>query len=761
MKKFILSLAVVALAWGCTADGPEDIQQPIGDKSTIEAELVGVRTHMAEDGFKVLWSKDDQIGVVLADESIVPFTLQEEFAGKSHGRFEGVLPAGAEVKSAIYPYSASGVTIACEQSVASTSTDISKGDVAVATYENGALLFTTKVALLAVSFKNIEGSPIAGKKIQTVKVATSACNVSGAFTLADDGTLTAGKVSQNVNLTFTDAPTLSADLKGYLALNPAIVKDTALRIYVKAGDKWYGYDTVAKTDLVAGTRYDFAIDAAKCNYRLALNWAYGKAGDIPYRTTAHAPAIDNNGNVYVTNAGSQYLYKINNGGTLGWKSSLCAVGGTATTYTQNTSPSVEPDGSAVYASIGAKNDITAFSKLNSNGTIAWQYKQADFYAAVTSGPAIAFNRSAPAIDPEGKCVYLCNAGNSGTLTSIDKATGKKLNYTVQGTGHNSGPNGGQSGSPMITLSGAVCSATNGNSGLYAVLKSDLDVQSEDRFLEVDGHFNSGYWAMHRYKAKCNSANNETPVNDRSCLACTTLSDGRNMIYLGNPMKTTQTTYRVFGFDVAGIKTSDGSKVVDKASACDVHLITNQKAQDQSGICIGPNNEILVALKNNKAAGAYGGIYAINPETMQKAWNYETYADVAGAPAVGSDGSIVLVTDSNTSDGKNTPHGQYHIIKPNSDGTVSLITTVNAHDLLRDFNWEGHDTYKSLRGWSDVMIGADGRIYYQHEAYRADDGVQNTCVLCVEYGGFTAPGNTAWPMRYADCHHTGVQKEVVK
>lgn len=757
MKKFILSLAVVALAWGCTTDGTEDVKQLAGDKTVIEAELASVRTHIAEDGFKVLWSKGDKIGVVLADDSIVPFTLQDAYAGKAVGCFEGNLAAGAEVKSAIYPYSASGVTIAREQSVASTSTEISSGDVAVATYENGKLNFTSKVALLAVSFKNIDGSMIAGKKIQTVKVATSACNVSGAFTLADDGALTAGKVSQNVNLTFTDAPTLSADLKGYLALNPAIVKDTALRIYVKAGDKWYGYDTVAKADMVAGTRYNFVIDAAKCNYRLALNWAYGKAGDIPYRSTGHVPAIDNNGNVYVTNASSQYLYKINNGGTLGWKSSLCAVGGTATAYTQNTSPSVEPDGSAVYASIGAKNDITAFSKLNSNGTIVWQYKQADFYA--TGTPSIGFNRSAPAIDPEGKCVYLCNAGTTGTLTSIDKATGKKLNYTVQGTGHNSGPNGGQSGSPMITLSGAVCSATNGNTGLYAVLKSDLDVQSEDRFLEVANHSNSGYWAMMRYQARYNNANQEKPANDRSCLACTTLSDGRNMIYLGNAMATTTTTYRVFGFDVADIKSSNGNTVVNKATACDVHLITGQKAQDQAGICIGPNNEILVALKNNGKAGAYGGIYAINPETMQKAWNYETYADVAGAPAVGSDGSIVLVTDSTTSDGKNTPHGQYHVIKPNSNGTVSLVATVNAHDLLRDFNWEGHDTYKSLRGWSDVMIGTDGRIYYQHEAYRADNNVQNTCVLCVEYGGFTAPGNTAWPMRYADCHHTGVQKSV--
>ena len=756
MKKFILSLAVVALAWGCATDGTEDIKQLAGDKTVIEAELASVRTHIAEDGFKVLWSKDDQIGVVLADNSIVPFTLQDAYAGKAVGCFEGTLAAGAEVKSAIYPYSASGVTIAREQSVASTSTEIGSGDVAVAPYENGKLNFTSKVALLAVSFKNIDGSPIAGKKIQTVKVATSACNVSGAFTLAEDGTLTAGKVSQNVNLTFTDAPTLSADLKGYLALNPAIVKDTALRIYVKAGDKWYGYDTVAKADMVAGTRYNFVIDAAKCNYRLALNWAYGKAGDIPYRSTGYVPAIDNNGNVYVTNASSQYLYKINNGGTLGWKSSLCAVGGTATTYTQNTSPSVEPDGSAVYASIGAKNDITAFSKLNSNGTIVWQYKQADFYA--TGTPSIAFNRSAPAIDPEGKCIYLCNAGTTGTLTSIDKATGKKLNYTVQGTGHNSGPNGGQSGSPMITLSGAVCSATNGNTGLYAVLKSDLDVQSEDRCLEVANHSNSGYWAMMRYQARYNSANQEKPANDRSCLACTTLSDGRNMIYLGNAMATTTTTYRVFGFDVADIKSSNGNTVVNKASDCNVHLITNQKAQDQAGICIGPNNEILVALKNNGKAGAYGGIYAINPETMQKAWNYETYADVAGAPAVGSDGSIVLVTDSTTSDG-NTPHGQYHVIKPNSDGSVSLVATVNAHDLLRDFNWEGHDTYKSLRGWSDVMIGTDGRIYYQHEAYRADNNAQNTCVLCVEYGGFTAPGNTAWPMRYADCHHTGVQKSV--
>ena len=194
MKKFILSLAVVALAWGCATDGTEDIKQLAGDKTVIEAELASVRTHIAEDGFKVLWSKGDKIGVVLADNSIVPFTLQDAYASKAVGCFEGTLAAGAEVKSAIYPYSASGVTIAREQSVASTSTEIGSGDVAVATYENGKLNFTSKVALLAVSFKNIDGSPIAGKKIQTVKVATSACNLSGAFTLDDDGALTAGKV---------------------------------------------------------------------------------------------------------------------------------------------------------------------------------------------------------------------------------------------------------------------------------------------------------------------------------------------------------------------------------------------------------------------------------------------------------------------------------------------------------------------------------------------------------------------------------------
>ena len=75
MKKFILSLAVVALAWSCATDGTEDVKQLSGDKTVIEAELASVRTHIAEDGFKVLWSKDDKIGVVLADNSIVPFTL--------------------------------------------------------------------------------------------------------------------------------------------------------------------------------------------------------------------------------------------------------------------------------------------------------------------------------------------------------------------------------------------------------------------------------------------------------------------------------------------------------------------------------------------------------------------------------------------------------------------------------------------------------------------------------------------------------------
>ena len=244
MKKFILSLAVVALAWGCATDETSDIQQLVGDKTTIEAELASVRTHMAEDGFKVLWSKGDQIGVVLADATIVPFTLKEEFAGQSSGLFEGTLAEGAEVKSAIYPYSASGVTIACEQSVASTSTDISAGDVAVATLVDGKLSFTSKVALFAVSFKNVEGSMIAGKKIQTVKVATNDKAISGAFTLDlanASAALTHTAGYQFVDLVYTDTPELSSELKGYLALNPNVATDDEIRVYVKADDVWLYY----------------------------------------------------------------------------------------------------------------------------------------------------------------------------------------------------------------------------------------------------------------------------------------------------------------------------------------------------------------------------------------------------------------------------------------------------------------------------------------------------------------------------------------
>ena len=452
MKKIILSLVVAAFAWACTTDDTTtNTPQVGGETTTIEDEYVEARTHMADDGFKVLWSQDDKIGVILSDDTVVPFTLIDEYAGKARGRFEGTLPEGAEIKGAVYPYSEAGVTIEREQSVASTSTDISKGDVATATYENGVLLFTTKVSLFAVSFKNIEGSMIEGKKIQTVKVATSDKAVSGVFSadLTDaSATLTSTEGYQYVDLVYTDTPTLSSELKGYLALNPNVVTDDDIRVYVKADNVWYGYTTKAKADLVAGKRYNFAIDAAQCIYVPALVWAYGGAGVLP-RFTGVCPAVDKDGNVYATVNGDKHLHKIDKTGKLVWKVELTS------STTVNSSPSIDPSGNVIYINHGTNT----FKAINAaDGSTKWTFTDFFAYGSETAAgtPSASTKETATAVGDTN--VYLGNGGTTGTILAINKETGMRVSYLAASTSAHGGPSGGSSSG--LALYGGVVTAFN-------------------------------------------------------------------------------------------------------------------------------------------------------------------------------------------------------------------------------------------------------------------------------------------------------------
>lgn len=699
MKKFILSLAVVALAWGCATDETSDIQQLVGDKTTIEAELASVRTHMAEDGFKVLWSKGDQIGVVLADATIVPFTLKEEFAGQSSGLFEGTLAEGAEVKSAIYPYSASGITIAREQSVASTSTDISAGDVAVATLVDGKLSFTSKVALFAVSFKNIEGSMIAGKKIQTVKVAGDQKDFSGNFNCSTDdvtAVLTGNGTYPEVSLKFTDEPAASAEVMGYLAMNPAIAANNAFDIYVKADGKWYHYIAKAKATLVAGTRYNLAIDAAQLKETIQVDWAYKIGG---YSSTGNSPAIDDNGNVYFNgnyDATNQLkLFKIKNDGSLAWVVQPGYVAG------KRVSPSVEKDGSYVYILNGKDKDAkTGLYVLNGNdGSVYKSFLEEKFYAANNGTPDITVNdHMCPAYDDN--YIYLGNGGTTGAVLAVKKSDFSRMGYAA--------PSGGAAGGFAISNAGKIATIASWSMSITDIAK----LTSTNGLVTADKAF------RHNSDSSWDGGNSQGVV-------CGYINGVEHFFYHVYEKTGTKNF-------IAAVK-ADGSTNTPTY----VHETANAGAiiQDQGGIILGTKNEVIVPLK--KKTNLTGGLYAVGTDG-QIAWKYYTNTNVSSAPIIDNAGCVHFADES----------GYYYIVKPDfTNKSATLVAKVRVVDILRNAGVQ-IGTHKTSKAWTAIVLDKNGKIYLASNINGND-----THLLRMSYYQTTGVGNSSWPMKFGNQYHS--------
>lgn len=705
MKKFILSLAVVALAWSCATDGTEDIKQLAGDKTVIEAELASVRTHIAEDGFKVLWSKGDKIGVVLADNSIVPFTLQDAYAGKAVGCFEGTLAAGAEVKSAIYPYSASGVTIAREQSIASTSTEIGSGDVAVATYENSKLNFTSKVALLAVSFKNIDGSPIAGKKIQTVKVTGNQKDYSGGFTYnTDDVTaaLTKGATYPEVSLKFTDEPTLSADVKGYLAVNPIIAQNDEISIFVKAADEWYQYNTVVKTAMVAGTRYNLPIDAAQLKKTIHVDWSCYIGGYCK----GSVPAIDDNGNVYLSISVDSKVYKINNSGTKAWGVSPGYDKGDR----QGVSVAIEADGSCVYTadhgSTAAKRGLYILN--GSNGSVKGTFLNEKFYNKGNT-PSININaHTTPAYD--ANYIYIGNGGSTGTVCVVNKSDYSRKAYIGTGATSN-GPAGGCASPFAFSSTGTF---------MFGASYGYFVTNSNDLINSTTGYANTKQRIYHDNNSTWNGGYNQGAAVGKI--------NGEEHFFYHVYEETGSVNI------IAAVKANGSTATPTYKHTINHTMAEKNTIQDQGGLIVGTNGEVIVPLKNK--TGLKGGLYAVGTDGAL-AWEYRTGTGVSGAAALDNAGNIHFADES----------GFYYIIKPDyAKKSATLVLKVRTVDLMRNAGIDIAENYSKV--WSSVMLDKSGKIYLA-------TNLSNQCyVLRMSYHGTTGMGTSMWPVKFGNQYHSG-------
>ncbi len=732
MKKILLSLVVAAFAWACTTDDTTtNTPQVGGETTTIDAEYVEVRTHMADDGFKVLWSQDDVIGVILSDDTVVPFTLIDEYAGKARGRFEGNLPEGAEIKGAVYPYSEAGVAIASEQSVATGSNDISKGDVATATYENGLLFFTTKVSMFAVSFKNIEGSMIEGKKIQTVKVAVSDKPLSGKFKydLANpEAALTSTEGYQYADLVYTDAATLSAETKGFLMVYPNITKNSSIRIYVKADDVWYGYTTEAKADLVAGKRYNFAIDAASCKYVPALSWAWGGEGVIP-RFTGVCPAVDKDGNTYVTVNAHNYLYKINKSGELVWKVKLTDE--TGSDYTK-ASPSIDPSGDVIYIQNG-KNALFAINAAD--GSVKWKFTDFFAYGSATAAgtPNAKTNYTAVAVGDTN--IYVGNGGTTGSIVVVNKETGKRVSYLSNSATDVGGPSGGSASG--LALYGGVVMAYNKNIAAHGAHQSLLDNP-------VHNHSVYGAYTPMTFEAQYSWAFQ----NDRGGVVGLEIDGKPSVAFMG--MEKTgagATHWHIVARNITSLDTNYPD-ISARANNYDYKFRLDNVNSDnnEQGLIVGPQNELIITNKNGGSSNA-GGVYGIQLGSAgnKLLWKFipDNECDCVGGVVVDNAGNVHVHSDDS----------YYYVIKPDyTTGGATKLAKVMYSELAGDFGFTTTGKYGWTRAWTSGTIGLDGKVYIGSQ-FNVKSGGNCGMLLCIEYGESTGVGNTSWPMMYGNPYHT--------
>ena len=332
------------------------------------------------------WQASDMIGVFCADESNIKFTVDKLAEGKTQlGYFQGPLTAGDAVQVAYYPYKSSAGTDATKipvviQNKASYGTSPARFD--VASYQKGQdvpLVFQKKLSTLKLTFDNVDQAWCQDQVLKSIKIKGARAMV-GNYT-ADlssvSAPLTAVQASNEVVVDMRKEK-LVTSLAVSVAIAPTwrtgdIVEVTVSR-NIESGDPVGDLKKVNVTltaDAVEGEELTVNIDARQLDPvlpTLALEWASPVLGLEDGATRSqfggNYPAVDQNGNVYVTmTEGNDRLYKLNGAtGAVLWSEHLGCSG------TVNSSPSCEPDGSVIYAP-GGQSGTGRVVAYNGNGGI--------------------------------------------------------------------------------------------------------------------------------------------------------------------------------------------------------------------------------------------------------------------------------------------------------------------------------------------------------------------------------------------------------
>lgn len=737
MKRILLIvMAVMALVVSCkkekkTTDdsGP----QQTGNTSTQDG---GTKIQLwARTPGALLWKEGDALGLYTSDDFNSRFEVDYLEEGKEdRARFAGTIAEEAVIYGAYYPYDADAGEKFDALRV-SIPEEVKFGDAptvfALAPYDaeaSIALSFTSKLATLRVVFSDVSGSAVEGLELSDITI-TGQRNMVGLYSanLIQPSQMLAALNAGN-ELTFSmDGTAFSEGLELEASIAASWKGGDRIGVSVNGGE--FSTEAVISNAVEEGSEVVIQISAAVFNPKITMDWispALGiEDGYTASEIRSNYPAVDNSGNVYVQiSRGAPKLYKLGpEDGSILWAADL------GYTPDNNTSPSCEADGSVVYA-IGGSSGSGRVKAINGpDGSVKWEFLPEKFFGNGNT-PAPNFNQVTPAIGSD--CVYIGNAGTTGSVLAIDKNTGVRRAYVSGAADGTGGPAGGVMTGLAISAGGEL--AWLANQGIFTVDSDKLDAPQLSH--ETYGAYVP--WAQRFWHGWSYSSS-------KSGVACSKV-DGQDAVWALGIEKTNAGAYHmhVLCAKVEAGKELDEHKkdfFLDKK----IENITNQ---DQGGIVIGPRGEAIVALK-----GTPGSIKGVMPDgSIAYSYSLPGGKDVTGACAVDNNGYIHIVGD-------NSGRSDYYaIVRPDYEaGTCEEVAVSDLNSLLKE---SGADlgSAEFIRAWTSVVLGNDGKIYLGVTARNEDGTTMQARILRLSYKETTGPSTVSpWPQRGADAAHSGKQK----
>lgn len=405
-------------------------------------------------------------------------------------------------------------------------------------------------------------------------------------------------------------------------------------------------------------------------------------------------AVADDGSVYSATR-SNILYKFSSTGEKLWEKTIFTATNKGQTYG---TPSIDADGT-VFIGGGSGNGDATFKAYSPDGSEKWSYTA---WWSSNGTPAAAYHGVIGVVD--GDNIYFGNAGQSGTIQSVNKKTGARNGFAA--------PAGG-------LRTGVVCSKSGwlswygGQWGCYGIAKSTLDNGGDTK--------QSHAWALYNDK----NADTYAQKSAAGGIALLTV-DGRTCVC---GMASDKVGTKVYAID---IETGE--------EKC-VYYIEGAAPQDQGGVVVTPEGYIVASLAFTTGQDN-GGIAVVDPVKKDLVWSFNVQEKVAGSCAIDNNGNIHFGTES----------GHYYVV----DKYGNLIVKQNIAEAVLAKDPEHFADLRTAKIWSSVVIGDDGVCYLCFTDYdtKAFGGVfaavirnSNGDAVC------SGPASEGWPMFGKDRRHT--------